>query len=123
MLHRTNDKPAIIYSLKKEWWKYGKKHRETRDENGMILPAVVWDNCEEWWINGKRHRDNDLPAVVWMLENIVFEWWKSGERHRDNGLPSIEWSNGCKEWWEKGKFIRDNIIEVSNIKKIKNILD
>ncbi len=60
LLHRDNDKPAIIYpDSSQEWYINGKRHRDN-DKPAIIYP----DSSQEWYINGKRHRDNDLPAVI-----------------------------------------------------------
>ena len=52
LLHRDNDKPAIIYP----------------------------DSSQEWYINGKRHRDNDLPAVI--HPDGIQIWHINGKCHR-----------------------------------------
>lgn len=57
MLHRDNDKPAVI----------------------------KLDGTKKWYRNGFIHRDNDLPAIVWSSGGK--EWYQNGKLYRENGKP------------------------------------
>ncbi len=43
LVHRDNDQPAVIDEDIKCWYKYGKRHRESRDVNGKLNPAVIYN--------------------------------------------------------------------------------
>jgi hypothetical protein len=87
------------------WYLNGKKHK-------IDVPAVDWYNGDkEWWWFGKRHRqdrhrlkldskcDPNGPAVEW--SNGTKEWWLDGNQHRADG-PAVEYAYGGKEWWING---------------------
>ena len=96
LLHRTGDKPAVVYlNGTKQWWVNGLKHRDGG------LPAVVYLNgTKQWWVNGKLHRDGDQHACIW--SNGTKEWWVNGNRHRDGGLPAVERPDGFNRWYFEG---------------------
>jgi hypothetical protein len=61
--HTEDDRPARIRGLQHEWYKYGNKHRDND------LPAVIYDindekSRKEWWYNGRLHRTNGQPAII-----------------------------------------------------------
>ena len=59
----------------KRWYKNGLLHRE------QDKPAIIYENGDkEWWINGKRHRENDKPSVIWVNDPKC--WQKNSEYHR-----------------------------------------
>lgn len=81
-LHRENDLPAVEYhNGKKEWWKFGVKHRD----NG---PAVEFgEEIKEWWKYGKRHNLYG-PAVIKRVStlsstSIQQEFWVNGIQQQD----------------------------------------
>lgn len=55
---RENDLPTLILYDGTQWWQNRdiKKHRETIDEDGVLLPAVINGKTgkKEWWLNGER---------------------------------------------------------------------
>lgn len=74
ILHREDDRPAVI----------------TRK------------GTKEWWVNGKRHRENDRPAIIDSHGKQM--WYKSGLLHRDVGPAVVKpngeiqyWKNGVRE--------------------------
>lgn len=92
--HRDNGPAYLGVDGTKEWWKFGKRHRD----NGE--PAVEGGNgTREWWVEDQRHRDNG-PAVEKM--DGTKEWWVKGKLHRDDG-PAIERADGGKEWYLNGE--------------------
>lgn len=76
MLHRGNDRPAVI------------------DPDGSL----------EWLVHGEYHRDGDEPAVI--LADGTRWWFKNGLRHRDGDRPAIINSDGTREWWTRGVPVR-----------------
>ena len=57
--HREN-LPAVIHlDGGKIWWLNGVLHRD--DDK----PAVLIFGDQEWYQNGKQHRDNNRPAVIY----------------------------------------------------------
>ena len=134
--HRDNDKPAMVFANgRKEWWHYGRRHRETGPAiicedgtkewwfNGKLhriaAPAIVHPNGGyEWYLHGNRHRDNDLPAVVtkdplsadFCTNDDIFItkcWWSNGLRHRVNA-PAIIYNSGDKHWYNHGNLHRED---------------
>jgi hypothetical protein len=63
--HRENDLPATIETNgNKYWYKNGKKHRDTLDENNQVLPAIEYGSGTKcWYVNGKYYRENDLHTA------------------------------------------------------------
>ena len=91
-LHRT-DGPAVQQPHgQREWWLYGKRHREDG-------PAVIGLDME-WWINGRRHCD-DGPAVVRFSGRK--EWWLRGRLHREDGPAVVHKDGWTGEWWINGE--------------------
>lgn len=76
LVHKDNDKPAIIHS----------------------------DGTKAWYIKGKPHRENDQPAVV--CSDGSKEWWINGKRHREDNKPAVVHPNGVNEWWVNDKLTR-----------------
>jgi antitoxin component YwqK of YwqJK toxin-antitoxin module len=72
VIHRDNDKPAIINS----------------------------DGAQYWYQNGRIHRNNNLPAII--LPSGSQHWYQNGKAHRDNDLPAIIFSNGDQHWYQNG---------------------
>jgi len=56
--HRENDLPAIVAGRIEEWWRYGKKHRDTRDKENPadhLSPAIICPiRGKQYWIDGER---------------------------------------------------------------------
>ena len=102
VLHRDNDKPAVVYSDgSREWWVHGKRLRwdprsptEIRcnpaTKNYEVSGTRVWHN-----IDGQIHRE-DEPAVI--HADGSREWWQNGQRYRKNGLPTVETAEGRRMW-------------------------
>lgn len=59
LIHREDDKPAIILN----------------------------DNIFYWYKKGKITRNNDLPAYINKKEQVE-KWYNNGLLHRENGLPA-----------------------------------
>ena len=83
------------------WYKNGLMHRDN-DKPAVIFP----NNTKAWYKNGKIHRDGDKPAVMGV--NGTKMWYKNGLLHRGGGKPAIILPSGTKEWWKNGQFIKDN---------------
>jgi hypothetical protein len=97
-LHRV-DGPAIEFANgNKEWWRFGKLHRQARhgEPDGPAIERASGD--KGWWLDGGRHRV-DGPAIEFV--NGDKEWWLNGVTHRDDG-PAVEYANGYKEWYLNG---------------------
>ncbi len=59
-IHKDGDLPAIEWlNSGKQWWKNGKRHRETG-------PAVIWDGQETYWLDGKQ-----LTKEEWEVERKI----------------------------------------------------
>lgn len=86
ILHREGDKPAKIWSNGTvEYFQNGEFHRDNN------LPAVITNTGEQrWYIRGMYNRNNDLPTVI--TPNSI-EYWKSEGNsqylHRENNLPAV----------------------------------
>jgi hypothetical protein len=102
ILHRDNDKPAIIRGHGvKEWWRHGKQHRDGDQ------PAIIYDTGDQYWyIDGHLHRENDKPAIVFANGNQA--WYKNGRLHRDNDQPARVMGDGSQYWYKNNKLHRDN---------------
>ena len=87
LLHRDDDKPAVIEYQEIEWYKNGKFYRENDKPHRISVKGV-----RNWLIsdplNHLLHRDYDRPAVI-------------------NGF------NGYKMWYKKGK----QYFPIENIQK------
>lgn len=95
ILHRNNDKPAIIYSDgHMVWYKNGMVHRD--DDN----PAVIDKDSLTWHKKGELHRDNDKPALIRTFMQV---WYKNGELHRIGG-PAMVYDNGSTRYYINGKY-------------------
>jgi hypothetical protein len=70
LLHRDNDKPAVV--------RYASEH---------------WRLCE-WWVNGQRHRDGDRPAII--CYDGLAEWWIHGRCYQQENLLS----NSPTNWFD-----------------------
>lgn len=77
LLHRDNDKPAIIYK----------------------------DGSKGWYQNGLLHRDGDKPAIEYV--NGDKHWYQNDKPHREGDKPAIESPSGSKQWYQNGKLHRD----------------
>ena len=99
VLHRDNDKPAIITHNFLEWNQYGKIHRDGD------LPAVIYNNnysgYKMWCKQGMTHRDNDLPALICSDGTQI--WYQNNKIHREDSKPAIIYLNGNKEWYINDK--------------------
>ena len=137
ILHREDDKPALIISnrgqswyynarlrykyydhtnipITQEWWFKGKLHRENDK------PAIITsDGYKVWYFNDKIHRDNDKPAVIY--GDGTKNWYLNNKLHRENG-PAIEYFNGYKEWYLNDKRYSEKgyWIEMKKINSLKN---
>jgi len=101
LFHSRNDEPAIITNDTKEWYKYGKLHRDNDK------PAIVWDNgSKAWYKSGKYHRNGDKPSFI-DKEDGSKEWWKNGKLHRYGDKPAIISGNGTKYWYKHGLLHRN----------------
>jgi antitoxin component YwqK of YwqJK toxin-antitoxin module len=110
-LHSYNDQPAIIKANgTRIWYKYGKKHRKTLNENGLVLPALISEGGDmHWYRNGKLHRDNDLPA----FEHLGYKaWYRDGKPFRENDKPNVVRGDGTQEWRNSDdKLHRDTVVD------------
>jgi hypothetical protein len=85
------------------WYKDGIKHR---DDN---LPAVIYgieNSNMRWYVNGKKHND-DGPAYINTGHKCGWEirWYIKGLKHREDG-PAVVKSDGTMEWYEKGELMK-----------------
>lgn len=96
----------------------GKKHREEKDENGLVLPTIIYENGSRYWYrNGELHRDEKdenglvLPAIIYT--NGDRKWYNNGKCHREckdeNGLtlPAYMGIDGTRWWYRNGNLHRD----------------
>lgn len=103
-LHSFHDNPSVmvingIMMGDKLWHKCGVLHRDNDK------PAIILDNGDKFWYsNGKHHRGGDEPAKVFV--NGKKEWYKNDKLHRDNGKPAVEYNDGRTLWYENGKLHR-----------------
>jgi protein associated with RNAse G/E len=82
LLHREDDKPAIIYhNGDKCWCRNGKLHRDG-DKPAEVLNTI---KVKTWYRDGQRHRDDRKPAVIRHTEEdgIIEEYWINGVRQPD----------------------------------------
>ena len=95
-LHRSSDKPAIIFADGTlQWWKNGDVHRDGDK------PAIINANGSlVWFKNDKRHRDGDKPA--WIRADGTLEWQKNGKWHRDGDKPAEICADGNLVWYKNG---------------------
>ena len=109
ILHRDDDKPAVIYPTgKQEWWQNGKLSRP--EDNG---PAIIWsDGAKEWWYEDQKHR---VRGPAFILPNGSYKWYLYDLLHREDDLPAVvlkhfESKEFCsddevfvsREWWING---------------------
>ena len=74
-LHSFNDQPACMYgSDHKQWFQYGKLHRDGDKPAGDIYGVLTW------YKHGLKHRDGDKPAII--CTNGDKYWFKNGECYR-----------------------------------------
>lgn len=73
-LHSFNDEPAHVYQNFKAWYKDGKKHRETKDNDGMLLPAYTSSYAKdtpistvEFYLEGKRVEKDGTEFITKLL--------------------------------------------------------
>ncbi len=72
VLHSENDLPAVVQTDGTSYWyKNGKFHRSTLDNDGYVLPAIIFsDMRKEWFRDGEYHRicrdkyGTLLPAII-----------------------------------------------------------
>lgn len=94
ILHRGNDKPAIIYSDgHMVWYKNGMKHRDGDK------PAVIGKDKLVWYKNEMIHRDGDKPSRI---STVTHQWYKNGELHRIGG-PAVVYDDGSTSYYINGK--------------------
>lgn len=74
LLHRDDDKPAVISEHALEWYQNGVLHRKNDK------PALVLDTgFREWYKNGQLHRDHDRPALIANYSRK--QWYKNGKEY------------------------------------------
>jgi antitoxin component YwqK of YwqJK toxin-antitoxin module len=79
------------------WYKDGLLHRD--DDK----PAIIYVGGDKLWFqNGKLHRDGDKPAGI-HEDSTIKEWYQNGECHRDGDKPAVIHSDGYKEWYKNGE--------------------
>jgi hypothetical protein len=94
ILHRTDDKPAMIYSNGlMVWYKNGMIHRDGDK------PAVIGKD-KLWYKNGMIHRDNDKPARITTYRHQLYS---NGALHRMGG-PAIVYDDGSTDYYINGKW-------------------
>jgi hypothetical protein len=83
---RLGDYYGVRYSNGDEIWKFRHYYHSEND-----IPARSKSVLREWYKYGSKHRDNDLPAVIYDInnENSRKEWWFNGRLHRTNGQPAV----------------------------------
>jgi outer membrane lipoprotein-sorting protein len=117
VLHRENDKPAVIFADgTKLWIRNGKLHRDNgpaitypdsmcasvEDIKNMQEYTVKIDNngTERWYNKDEKlHRDDDEPAAIY-YDGTKY-WYKNGKLHRENG-PAAIFASGYEEYWVNG---------------------
>jgi hypothetical protein len=103
LLHR-DDGPAVFWSDgTQEWYRHGKRHRDS-DQPALILTHQSKDKRKEWWVNGQLHR-TEGPAIIW--ENGREKWFCQGKCHRIGG-PAIKYEFGGEEWWLHNQLHRED---------------
>jgi hypothetical protein len=111
-LHRSGDKPAIIYTDGTvAWYKNGKKHRD-----GDKPAYIRGDGQLQWWKNDKLHRDGDMPAFIGIDDRL--EWWRNDRTHRITG-PAIIYAKNKYEWYNDGVDITKEVRRWLKTKKYK----
>lgn len=103
LLHRDNDKPAVVWNNGPKEWFHNGSTRCNEDQ-----PAVIFsDGMREWYKHGARHRDRDLPAIIYADGSTAY--YKHGLLHRDGGRPAvIQLHDNAIEYWVQGKCVRYN---------------
>ena len=119
-LHRSRDKPAVIYfDGTQKWYWRGRQHRE-----GDKPAYIMANGAQEWFWHGQLHREGDKPAVIgadgsqkWYQHNQPHRdgdkpayigadgmqlWWWHGQPHRRGDQPAAIWPSGAREWWPSG---------------------
>jgi hypothetical protein len=96
--HSFNEQPAVVHANSKNWYRYGKRHRDAD------MPAIDCASGDKYWYwNGQQHRENDLPAIDCASGDKYWYW--NGQQHRENDKPAVECAtSGTKVWYIHGKW-------------------
>ena len=91
MMHRENDRPALItsYGLQ-QWWQENKRHRD-----GDLPARIEEDGTSTWYQFNQIHRTGDKPAIV--RADGTLEWWLFDVHDRKNG-PAVIHPDGREEF-------------------------
>jgi hypothetical protein len=107
LLHRGDDRPAIVTSTMRAWYKDGCRHREHNQ------PALVFEGSGEvrYYVRGALHR-TDGPASRLLGSGretapLPLAWYFKGRLHRDGDLPAVTYGPGKEEWYAHGLLHRD----------------
>ena len=93
VLHRGNDKPAVVYpnGTDVSYYVNGVLHRN------FDKPAWCRQGRRVWYSNGQRHRERDLPADI--ARNGSMMWYKHNLLHRDGDKPAVIYLDSKGESW------------------------
>ena len=95
-LHSKCDNCALNNGQQMKWYKCGLLHRDNDK------PAVINEHGSiSWYQRGLAHRDGDKPAHI-NKYTYVQVWYQHGIIYRDNNQPAIE-SLVEKEWYINGE--------------------
>jgi hypothetical protein len=131
VIHRTGDRPAIIYDDGMTVYiKMGVIHRDNDQPavttfdthigmNGFPAPSdkKLLQNANIWFDHGQIHRSTRdlvtghvLPAGI---SDKIMMWYEYGKRHRDdrdsegNTLPAVIYADGTQKWYIHNKLHRN----------------
>jgi hypothetical protein len=90
ILHRENDKPAIIAKNGSMAWFLNGKYRRQNS-----YPNLIWNNNQYWIKDNNLHRE-DGPAIIYSNGDKI--WYYHGKRHREGDKPVYIGSNGYQSW-------------------------
>jgi hypothetical protein len=94
VLHRDDDKPALVDATGAYWWfQMGELKREGDK------PTCVRQDATQLWYRGKRdsrtlHRGNDKPAVIYADGKMM--WFVSNKPFRQYHQPVVVWPDGSR---------------------------
>jgi hypothetical protein len=97
IIDSVDDQPAFVTKENtKRWYKDGLIHRS--DDK----PAVVGDNIQMWYQNGVYHRDGDKPTIVYSNGTMYYHKNGKYHRDLELGPAVIDTTNNRVEYWMEG---------------------
>lgn len=90
-----NGNPTLIERFKKNFAFVGQEHEQFyyySDEKTPSVESYGFEKILKWFNDsGKLHRDNDLPALIVYINNILSteQWYQNGVMTRSLDLPTI----------------------------------